>query len=86
MYAKMDMKKNSYKKALKSKYGAKIDNFTSVQSELIINKIDELIEKTRNSDKSDDSKINTVALLNALKELLQEKVDTDNVNIDSLLN
>jgi len=36
------------------------------------------------SDKSENVKMNSISLLNALKELLQEKIDL--INADSLLN
>ena len=85
-FVELEAKKNSYKRILNNKYWEKIKSFSSEESEWIITKIDLLIEDTKNSEKSEESKMNTASLLLALKEILQEQIDFEEVDIDNLLN
>lgn len=82
--SRINTKKNSYIVILNKQYSEKINSFSNEQSESIIVKIDALLKTIMASDKSEVTKMNNIALLNALKEILQEKIDL--IDIDSLLN
>ncbi len=72
--SKMELKKNSYKKTITKKYSKSINKIKSNKQNVnaILVKIDDLVEKTQNSSTlTEDKKISKIALLEALRELLE---------------
>lgn len=85
-------KKQELKMKYKAKFAkaleAKLANFSTDKIKAVIAKIDTVIEKYNSNEAlTQDQKDKFVAQLNALKELLQEKIDeTENsINIDEIL-
>lgn len=70
--------KNKYKKAINSKYWEKIAKISDEKLKIIIKKIDVFLEKNI-------SEKNKIVLI-ALKEIIEEKLNDNEINIDELLN
>ena len=69
-----DSKKEQYKISIEKKYNSVIDRIKAdtKKTQIILVKIDDLVEKTKNSSTlTEDKKISKVALLEALRELLE---------------
>jgi len=72
-YSQMEIKKEQYKKAIQSKYSDAIEKIKADEekTQALLIKIDDLIEQTQNSAKSEETKIKYIAILTALSELLK---------------
>ena len=78
-------KKDQYRKLFKTKYKSKIDSLGDEKLKAILPKINLLKEKVQNSTTySEEKKGSTIALLEALKEIIEEKFASNNI-INSLL-
>jgi len=84
VYSQIETKKAQYKTLLNTKYKAKLDALSDDKLKAILPKIDALEEKVRTSTTySETKKIQYIALLEALREVIQERVGDD--MIDDLL-
>jgi RNAse (barnase) inhibitor barstar len=78
-------KKDQYRKLFKTKYKSKIDSLGDEKLKAILPKINLLKEKVQNSTTySEEKKGSTIALLEALKEIIEEKLASNDI-INSLL-
>ena len=75
-----------YKKSVNSKYWSVINAMSNSRLEILIDNIDELLEKIDNSsDYSIESKEKYNYILWALKEIAQDKLDSEELDIEGLL-
>lgn len=79
-------KKNTYKKALDKKYKKKVDKMSDEQLERLLDRIDTAIERIEDSNMSDTKKEKYIALLVALQEVVEEKLNEseEEFDLDSL--
>ncbi len=86
-YSRLDSTKlNQYKNLIKNKYSAKIDALSNEQLQKVLGKIVPLLEKIKTSTKySQAIKEKYAYVLVALKEVIEEKLVDDNLDIDGLL-
>ena len=83
-FSEFNTKKEKYKTLLNTKYKAKIDALSEDKIKTILSKIDELEEKVKLSTTyTEEKKLNTIALLEALRDIIQEKIWDDDL-IDNL--
>ena len=79
-------KVTQYKWLIEDKYASKINSYTQEQLQDKITKIDDLLEKIVNGSYSDKTKKTYTNVLLALKASLVGRLDTTDVNTDSILN
>jgi len=79
-------KKARYKNIIQSKYQSKIDSLSTDKLELLLTRIDDLEAKIEASTTyTEDKKESIITILEALKDVVIEKLETEDVNIDDLL-
>lgn len=77
-----------YKAEFAAKVEAKLSSFSQVQLEKVLGNVEKQIQKVQNSKLIQEKKDKILAQLQALKELIQSKLDagvSEEVNIDDLL-
>ena len=83
----LNSKKTIYKKVLTKKLGTTLDKFWEDKLKKIIILIDKIVLKYNNSKTiSDSKKLKKVAILTALKEIINEKLEDDFSDVDNILN
>lgn len=75
-----------YKDTVETKYSSRLDALDNSQLEILVEKIDALIEKVNTGTYSTVVKEKYTALLLALKEISVEKMDVDDLDLDALFN
>jgi len=79
-------KKAQYKKAIQNKYQSTIDWLSTDKLETLVTKIDDLEVKIEASTSyTEDKKESLINILEALKEVVNERLETEWINIDDLL-
>jgi len=82
----LDSKKVIYKKVLTKKLGTALDKFWEDKLKKIIILIDKIVLKYNNSKTiSDSKKLKKIAILIALKEIINEKLEDDFSDVDNIL-
>jgi len=69
--------KKKYKTTLETKYSSVINNFTKEKLENMSEKIDTLMDKIENSNYSDSKKETYMATLDALKDMIKERLEKE---------
>ncbi len=78
-------KKSQYKKAIANKYQSKIDSLDTDKLEVLLTKIDDLEMKVEESTSyTEDKKESIINILEALKEIVEERLEMDDVDLDEL--